>query len=119
MKSPWFGPFCAALCAIAQPVLADPNPVRAGPVRVESSLSIQASLAPGSTPEDQVRQSEALKKALFQAAAQECALLQEAFKQDCRLQSVRVMSNVQSRSSTADLVNVTGTFSYELLNRPN
>lgn len=119
MKTTWFWPLCAALCGIAQSSLADPAPVRVAPSRVESSLTVQAPLATGSTPDDQIQQSEALKKALYQTAARECAVLQEAFKSECRLQSVRAMSSIQSRSGAPDLVNVSGSFSYELLTRPN
>lgn len=119
MTTKWFGPLCAALCAFPHAALADPAPVRAAPLRVESSLNVQVPLSPGTTSDEQIRQSEEARKALYQTAARECALLQDVFKIECRLQSVRVMSNIQSRNSAGDFVNVNGSFSYELLNRPN
>lgn len=119
MTTKWLGPLCAVLCALSPAALADPAPARIVPLRVESSLNVQVPLPPGGTSDEQLRQSEEIRKPLYQAAARECALLQDIFKIECRLQSVRVTSNIQSRNSTGDFVSVSGSFSYELFNRPN
>ncbi len=113
----------AALTALAPPaVLADPLAPqigRATPIRIEGSLSVQLLLSPGANVDDQLRQSEEARKAIYELAKRECATLKDIFKVDCRLMSIRTNSNVQQRNNGIDSVNVNGSASYELLNRPN
>lgn len=66
-----------------------------------------------------LRQSEEARKAIYELAKRECATLRDIFKVDCQLMSIRTNSNVQQRNNGIDGVNVNGSASYELLNRPN
>lgn len=114
-------------CALSGAALADPDPVRpippgpgmrGPPIRIEASLSVQLPLVPGSTVEEQVRQTEAARKAVYGMAARECTALREVFKAECRMVSLRAGSNVQSRGGGTEQVFVNGSASYELVERP-
>lgn len=112
-----------ALTALApMAVLADPlaaQIARPTPIRIEGSLSVQLQLSPGASVDDQLRQSEEARKAIYELAKRECTTLKDIFKVDCRLMSIRTNSNVQQRNNGTDSVNVNGSASYELLNRSN
>ncbi|WP_375462838.1 hypothetical protein [uncultured Methylobacterium sp.] len=114
-------------CSLSGAALADPDPmrpipsgasVRGTPIRIEASLSVQIPLAPGSAIEEQVRQTEAARKAVYGMAARECTALKEVFKAECRLVSLRANSNVQPRGNGTEQVFVSGSGSYELTERP-
>ncbi len=96
-----------------------PAPARIAPLRVESSISLNVPRAAGADAEDRIKQIEAARVALYQAAARECDNLRQVFKTDCRLQNVRVASNVQSRGGNGETMFVTVTSSYDLTYRPN
>ena len=113
----------AVVAAQAQPDTGRPSQTGLGlrntPIRVESSLAVQIPLAPGANIEEQVKQTEAARKAVYGMAARECAALMDVFKSDCRLLSLRANSNVQNRGNAADQVFVNGSATYELSDRQN
>lgn len=111
---------------LAQSELGRPAPssdtavaARPYPLRVESTMSINIPLAAGAGPEEQVKQIAAARAFLYQAAAQDCENLKQAFKAECRLANVRVNSNVQSRGSSGDVMFVNVASTYEVTVRPN
>lgn len=119
----------APLLCFAGPAAADPMPSRFGPafagqrspqpLRIESSLSVQVPLPAGSNSDEQLQLGEAVRKAIYGTAARECATLKDAFHVECRLQSVRINSNVQRRGTGTDILFINGTASYELAETAN
>lgn len=91
-------------------------PVRT-PLRIESGWNVTVPLAPGSSVEQQIKQTETARRAIYEMAARECDALRQTFKAECRLQNVRVNSNVQMRNPGNEIVSVNGSGSFELLQR--
>lgn len=92
---------------------------RSYPLRVESAMNISIPVAAGAGTEEQVKQIAAARASLYQAAAQDCENLKQAFKAECRLVNVRVNSNVQSRGSSGEMMFVNVQSTYEVTIRPN
>lgn len=84
------------------------------PLRIESSWVVTVPLAPGSTVEQQITQTESARRAIYEMSSRECDTLKQIFKTDCRLQAVRVNSNVQTRNPGNEIIHVNGSGSFEL-----
>lgn len=95
------------------------TPGRSYPLRVESAMTINIPVAAGAGTEEQVKQIAAARASLYQASAQDCENLKQAFKAECRLVNVRVNSNVQSRGSSGEMMFVNVQSTYEVTIRPN
>jgi|GEM_PF-3410169 len=95
------------------------TPSRAYPLRVESTMAINIPVTAGAGTEEQVKQIAVARAYLYQAAAQDCENLKQAFKAECRLLNVRVNSNVQSRGSSGETMFINVQSSYEVMIRPN
>ena len=92
---------------------------RSYPLRVESAMTINIPVAAGAGTEEQVKQIAAARASLYQAAAQDCENLKQAFRAECRLVNVRVNSNVQSRGSSGEMMFVNVSSTYEVTVRSN
>jgi hypothetical protein len=70
-----------------QPVLGAPQPLRQGPVRVQSTVTF---FVPGPTGDSEAatKAREQARRAVYDMAAHECDLLRETIAKDCRLESV-------------------------------
>ena len=126
MRTTSLGAFVAFALCLSHAAQADPGLARfrdaasrPSALRIESSMSLQIPLTSGVGAEDQLKQGEDARKALYQASTRECAMLLDIFKMECRIQSVRVVSNVQQRGSGTETVTVTGSSTYELSTPPN
>ena len=129
LKLPLMASFAVCLSACAVQAQSDmPRPAtgaeaaasaRAYPIRVESSMSINVPVLAGASAEEQLKLTEATRVSLYQAAARECENLKQVFNSDCRLQNVRINSNVQSRSGSRETMHVNIASSYEVTNRRN
>lgn len=93
-------------------------PARPYIIRVDSTMGVNVQAAAGVSVEEQLKLIEATRVALYQSAAAECENLKKVFKADCRLQNVRVNSNVQSRGNGGDMMQVNASSSHELTFRP-
>ncbi|MCJ2017772.1 hypothetical protein MKK84_10120 [Methylobacterium sp. E-065] len=82
-------------------------------------MAINIPVAPGAGTEEQVKQIAVARAYLYQAAAQDCENLKQAFKAECRLVNVRVNSSVQSRGSSGETMFVNVQSAYEVTIRPN
>lgn len=89
------------------------------PLRVESSMNINIPMGSASSPEEQIKQLAAARGFLYQAAAQDCDNLKQAFRADCKLTNVRVNSNIQTRGPAGETMYVNVSASYEVTIRPN
>lgn len=96
-------------------------PIKAYPLRVESSMTVSIQGGTSNNPEEQIKQLSEARARLYQSAAEECNQLREIFKSDCRLIGVRVNSNVQKRGtpSAGDYISASVTSSYEVTVRAN
>ena len=101
------------------PIPDTPSPARSYPLRVESAMTINIPVSAGAGTEEQVKQIAAARASLYQASAQDCENLKQAFKAECRLVNVRVNSNVQSRGSSGEMMFVNVQSTYEVTVRPN
>ena len=111
----------ALAASAAGPGLAQPEglgaPARLAPLRIESGWVVMVPLSAAATVEQQIAQTETARRAIYEMAARECDTLRQVFKAECRLQNVRINSNVQSRNAGNDSVSVNGSGSFELLQR--
>lgn len=116
-------PSCAAYAQAEPPRPAasqEASPInRPYPVRVESAMSINIPVVAGSSSEEQLKQIAATRAVLYQAAAQDCDTLKQAFHSECRILNMRVNSNVQSRGVSGETIYVNVSSTYEVTVRPN
>ncbi|KAA0122665.1 hypothetical protein CIW48_16265 [Methylobacterium sp. P1-11] len=82
-------------------------------------MSINIPVIAGSSSEDQLKQIAATRAVLYQAAAQDCDTLKQAFRSECRILNMRVNSNVQSRGGSGEVIYVNVSSTYEVTVRPN
>jgi cyanophycinase-like exopeptidase len=122
-------PFVAiALLALAASTTAertataqDAGAERAGRIsvlRVQSTVSLFVPGNQGSL-DEQKAAGESGRRAVYEMAARECQVLVEVFRADCKLVSVNVNVNAQTRTPGSEGLAVNGTIAYELTSKPN
>jgi hypothetical protein len=88
-----------------------PTAVTAPPLRIQTSIQIAL---PASSVEDEAKAMESARRQLYQSANNECAILSDIFKADCRLVSANANSSTQERGVSGPSINAHLNASYEL-----
>jgi hypothetical protein len=89
------------------------------PLRITSTFRTTLTMAPTQIVPDAAAQ-EAGRRALYAMAADECAVLSETFKSDCRLTSVQIVAfpPLGSSAQPANILNATATYELRPLRQP-
>jgi hypothetical protein len=106
----------AATGATAQVV--SPGPTRADPpLRVTSTFRAAVEIAPTQLVPDAAAQEKA-RRALYAMAADECAMLSEIYKSECRLTSVQVAAPLVPNMAPANVLNATANYELRPIREP-
>lgn len=97
---------------IAPPSIPPSVPRPEQPLRVTSNFRTTVALAPTPQLVPDAAAQETARRALYAMAADECALLSEIYKSDCRLTSVQIVAfpPLGSGAQPANVLNATATY---------
>ncbi len=87
------------------------------PLRVQVSIQFLSPVAAIGGNDDRRKLMEVARRQLYEDVANECAILTEIFKADCRLASLNANTSVQDRGAGGPAINANGSASFELLPR--
>ena len=87
------------------------------PTRIQVQMNISQRVM-GDGVEEQRRVEQAVRRSLYEAALNECAIITTVFKGGCRLASLNVNSNTQERNEAVYFVNGNANGSYEITAQP-
>lgn len=116
-------PFALVGPASAQTITFQPGsrdvPSRPIGFRVQVQMQVSLATAPGAGVEDQSKQQEAARRALYEMSARECRNLKDTFGGECRLTNLSVNTNIQDRRPAGlETVNATASATYEVAAEP-
>jgi hypothetical protein len=110
--------------ASAQTITIAPNPgtfqnpaatLRTAPLHIQVNIQIASPLPSGD--DDEIKLTEAARKKIYESTANECSILSEIFKADCKMISLNAASSIQNRGAAGQSVSANGNASYELVPR--
>ena len=105
----------AAAAANAQPVSDRPAVVAQVPTRINIGMNISERIS-GLSFEEQYRADQAIRRQLYRMAMEECALLAEVMRAECKLTSLSVNTNFQNNSDHP-MMNSSVNGQYEIIPR--
>ena len=83
--------------------------------RVQVQMQVSLATTSGAGVDDQSKQQEAARRALYEMSARQCRNLKDAFGGECRLTNVSANTNIQDRRPAGqETVNATASATYEV-----